>query len=53
MAKQFEDALKSAKKNVEAKYYEGGGHNALFSNADQFNDTVKQLLQFLKKKLSK
>ncbi|HEV8283065.1 MAG TPA: alpha/beta fold hydrolase [Chitinophagaceae bacterium] len=53
MAKQFEDALKSAKKNVEAKYYEGSGHNTLFSNADQFNDTVRQILQFLKKKLSK
>ncbi|HEV8285374.1 MAG TPA: alpha/beta fold hydrolase [Chitinophagaceae bacterium] len=49
MARKFQAALQAAKKNVEVKYYEGSGHNALFSNSAQFNDTVQQILQFLRK----
>lgn len=49
----FEAALKKANKDVEVKYYKASGHNALFSNAAQFTDTVQQILQFLRKKLPK
>lgn len=53
MARQFETAMRAAKKDVEVKYYEGSGHNAIFSNSAQFTDTVQQILQFLRKKLLK
>jgi pimeloyl-ACP methyl ester carboxylesterase len=53
LAKQFEAELKTANKNVEVKYYEGSGHNTLFSNSSQFDDTVQQILQFLRMKLCK
>jgi len=53
MARQFEAALRAAKKDVEAKYYEGSGHNELFRNSTQFNDTVKQIIQFLQKSFAK
>ena len=53
VAKQFEATLKAAKKDVEVKYYEGSGHNALFSNSAQFNDTIHQILQFLRMKVLK
>lgn len=52
MARQFETALRNAKKDVEVKYYEGSGHNGLFSNPAQFDETVKQVVTFLRKKFS-
>ena len=53
MAQQYEAALRATKKNVEVKYYKESGHNALFTNPAQFNDTVKEILQFLQKKFKK
>jgi dienelactone hydrolase len=53
MARQFEAELLAERKDVEVKFYEGAGHNALFSNPAQFNDTVQQILQFLQKKFPK
>ena len=53
MARQFEEELRGERKDVEVKFYEGGGHNALFSNPAQFDDTVQQILKFLQKKLAK
>ena len=52
MARQFETALRTAKKDVEVKYYEGSGHNALFSNTAQFDETIKVVSTFLLKKLT-
>lgn len=52
MARQLETALRTAKKDVEVKYYEGNGHNALFSNSAQFDETVKLVLTFVRKKLT-
>jgi dienelactone hydrolase len=51
--RQFVTQLRNSKKDVEVKYYEGSGHNALFSNASQFNDTVQKISEFLQKKLAK
>jgi alpha-beta hydrolase superfamily lysophospholipase len=52
MARQFETALRTARKDIQVKYFEGSGHNALFSNSAQFDGTVKQVVTFLLKKLS-
>ena len=52
MAQQFETALRTANRDVEVKYYKGSGHNALFSDPAQFDDTIKQVSTFLLKKLS-
>ena len=52
MARQFETALRTARKDIQVKYFEGSGHNALFSNSAQFDGTVKQIVTFLLKKLS-
>ena len=52
MARGFESALQKAKKDVEVKYYEGSGHNGLFSDSAQFNDTVRKVSDFLRKKFA-
>lgn len=51
--RQFVTRLRNSKKDVEAKYYEGSGHNTLFSNSSQFTDTVQQIAAFLRKKFAK
>ena len=50
MAYAFEGALKKANKTVEVKYYEGSGHNGLFTNPSQFDDTIERVSNFLRKK---
>jgi pimeloyl-ACP methyl ester carboxylesterase len=47
MARQFEAALRKANKQVGTKYYEGSGHNNLFIDATQLNDTVRRISAFL------
>ena len=46
-ARNFEAALRQAGKSVEAKYYEGGRHNGIFTNSAQRNDEVHQVSAFL------
>ena len=53
MARGFEAALKEANKDVEVKYYEGSGHNALFTDPSQFDDAVERASNFIRKKLKK
>jgi len=50
--RQFVTQLRNSKKDVEVKYYEGSGHNALFSNSSQFNDTIQQIADFIHKKFT-
>jgi len=51
MARDFEAALRRAGKPVEAKYYEGGGHNGLFASATQYDDEVQRMTAFLRQYL--
>ncbi|MFN2399507.1 MAG: dienelactone hydrolase family protein [Gemmatimonadaceae bacterium] len=51
MARDFEVALRRAGKRVEAKYYEGGGHNGIFTSATQYDDEVQRMTAFLKRHL--
>jgi dienelactone hydrolase len=53
MARQFEAALRAANKDVEVKYYEGSGHNGMFTNSAQFDDVVQTVSDFLQKKIAK
>ncbi len=53
MARQFEAALKAEKKEVQVRYYEGSGHNAIFTNANQFDETVQRASAFLKSRFLK
>lgn len=46
--RQFEAALRAANKKVEAKFYDKGGHNGLFSDSAQFEDTVRRTCAFLR-----
>jgi carboxymethylenebutenolidase len=46
MARNFEAALRRAGKPVDAKYYEGGGHNSFFSNSPQHDDEVTRIQEF-------
>lgn len=48
-ARDFESALRHAGSRVEAKYYEGGGHNSLFTSAMQFDDEVQRIAAFLRR----
>jgi dienelactone hydrolase len=49
MARRFEEALRRASQNVEANYYEGGGHNSLFSVSSQHQDAVQRMAAFLRR----
>lgn len=49
MARDFESALRRAGKPVDAKYYDGAGHNALFTDLNQFHDEVAQIIAFLQR----
>lgn len=48
MANQFETALRAANKKVIVKYYEGRGHNSLFSDPAQFENTVQHITTFIR-----
>jgi dienelactone hydrolase len=41
-ARRFEAALRDAGKQVRAVYYEGAGHNGIFSNAEQFEAVIAE-----------
>ena len=47
MARHFEAAMRRAGKPVEAQYYEAG-HNGMFANRAQAEDTVRRIIGFLK-----
>jgi len=49
MARDFEAALRRAGKPVEAMYYEGGGHNGIFTSPTQYDDEVKRIVAFLRR----
>ncbi|HXG70476.1 MAG TPA: dienelactone hydrolase family protein [Gemmatimonadaceae bacterium] len=51
MARAFEAALQRAGARVEAKYYEGGRHNDIFTNAAQYDDEVQRMTAFLRRHL--
>jgi dienelactone hydrolase len=53
MARGFEAALRRAGRPVEAKYYEGGRHNGLFSSTTQYDDEVQRMTAFLRQQLFK
>jgi acetyl esterase/lipase len=41
-ARHFEAALRDAGKQVRAVYYEGAGHNGIFSNSEQFEAVIAE-----------
>jgi len=49
MARDFEAALRRAGKPVEAMYYEGSGHNGIFTSPTQYDDEVKRIVAFLRR----
>lgn len=52
MARNFEAALRRAGKRVEATYYEGAGHNDIFTNATQCDDQLQRTSAFLRQYFS-
>ena len=53
MARRFESALRTGGKYVETKYYEGGGHNSMFSSSAQYEDAVQRISTFLHRVMPK
>jgi dipeptidyl aminopeptidase/acylaminoacyl peptidase len=51
-ARDFEAALRRAGKPVEAKYYEGGEHNGIFTDPVQHDDEVRRMAAFLRRHLA-
>jgi dienelactone hydrolase len=51
MARAFEAALRRAGKDVEASYYQGGGHNGMFTSRAQWRDEVRRTAAFLRRHL--
>jgi carboxymethylenebutenolidase len=47
MARAFEAALRNAGKPVEAVYYDGSGHEAIFTSRSQYADAVQRIAAFL------
>lgn len=50
-AREFEAALRRIGKPVESHYYEGSGHNGLFTSSSQFDDEAKRMAAFFKHNL--
>lgn len=48
MARAFEAALRNAGKGVEAVYYEGGGHETIFTVRTQYEDALQRMTTFLR-----
>jgi acetyl esterase/lipase len=46
-ARSFEAALRAAGKPVEAVYYEGAGHNSIFTDPKQLDDAVRRIASFM------
>jgi hypothetical protein len=44
MARDFEAALRRVGKPVEAMYYEGAGHNGIFTSSTQRDDEVQRIV---------
>jgi dipeptidyl aminopeptidase/acylaminoacyl peptidase len=51
MARDFEAVLRRHGKSVEAMYYEGGGHNSIFTSSTQYDDEVQRIVAFLQRHL--
>ena len=51
MARDFEEALRRIGKPVESQYYEGSGHNSLFTSPGQFDDEAKHMAVFFLRNL--
>jgi dipeptidyl aminopeptidase/acylaminoacyl peptidase len=51
MARAFEAALRNAGKAVEAVYYEGGGHETIFTSRTQYEDALQRMAAFLRHRL--
>ena len=47
-ARRFDAALKRSGGTVESKYY-AGGHNSLFADSAQYNDTVHRIADFVRR----
>jgi dipeptidyl aminopeptidase/acylaminoacyl peptidase len=50
-ARDFEAALRRAGRPVETMYYEGGGHNGIFTSAAQRRHEVRRTVAFLRRHL--
>jgi carboxymethylenebutenolidase len=53
MARNFEAALRRAGKPVESMYYEGAGHNGIFTSATQRDDEVQRIVAFVGRNVRK
>ncbi len=51
MARAFEAALRNAGKAVEAVYYEGAGHETIFTARTQYEDAMQRMTTFLRHSL--
>jgi dienelactone hydrolase len=51
-AQEFEDALRRKEKQVEAVYFDGG-HNGLFADSKQYDESVRLIAAFLRENLAK
>ena len=51
MARDFEGKLREAGKPVEAFYYEGGRHNDIFKNGNQYSDEIQRIISFFRRHL--
>lgn len=51
MARDFEAVLRRLGKSVETTYYEGGGHNSIFTSSTQYDDEVQRMIAFFQRHL--
>jgi hypothetical protein len=51
MARSFEAALRKAGNVVEPIYYEGGGHETIFTVRSQYEDALQRITTFLRHRL--
>jgi dienelactone hydrolase len=51
-ALEFESALRKENKPVEVNYFDGAHHNSLFTDAKQYDETVRLVAAFLRRRLA-
>ena len=53
VARQFEAALRASHKPIEVNYYQGSGHNSIFIDSTQFEDTARRIASFVATQIDK
>jgi dienelactone hydrolase len=53
MAREFDAALRATNNPIDVNYYNGSGHNGIFTDSTQIADTVQRIVNFVRNRVGK